>query len=145
MLGIIGADLFVASYSALPLEPSAALLPCGALPRLRSDGDLELVPAGPLRAGLRGTTEPAGPGVPWSSADLLVVPALAIARDGVRLGRGGGSYDRALARVRPGVPVVALLAFDSEFVESLPSEAHDIRVTHVATPSGLEEVPASER
>ena len=29
-----------------------------------------------------------------ATADLVICPALAVARDGVRLGRGGGSYDR---------------------------------------------------
>ena len=45
--------------------------------------------------------------------DAVLVPALAVAADGTRLGRGGGSYDRALARVPPGRAVVALL-YDGE-------------------------------
>ncbi|GAA1795653.1 5-formyltetrahydrofolate cyclo-ligase [Luedemannella flava] len=68
-------------------------------------------------------------------ADLVVVPAVAVDLGGVRLGRGGGSYDRALARVGPGTLVVALL-FDGELVESLPAEPHDRRVHAVITPSG---------
>jgi 5-formyltetrahydrofolate cyclo-ligase len=83
---------------------------------------------------------------PWPSADLLgigaiahvdvvLAPALAVSRTGVRLGRGGGSYDRALARVPPGVPVVALL-HDGEIVEHLPSDEWDVPVTAAITPSG---------
>lgn len=70
------------------------------------------------------------------SAALLLVPALAVDRSGVRLGRGGGSYDRALARVPTGTAVVALL-YDGELVDELPVEPHDRRVTAVLTPSGL--------
>lgn len=71
-----------------------------------------------------------------ASADLVVVPALAVDRNGVRLGRGGGSYDRALARIRDGVPVVALV-HDGEVLSQLPAEAHDRPVSAVVTPTGL--------
>jgi 5-formyltetrahydrofolate cyclo-ligase len=70
-----------------------------------------------------------------SRADLVIVPALAVDETGVRLGRGGGSYDRALARVRPGVPVVALL-HDGELAHTLPAQPHDRRVSAVITPTG---------
>jgi 5-formyltetrahydrofolate cyclo-ligase len=52
------------------------------------------------------------------------------------LGRGGGSYDRALTRVKPGVPVIALL-YREELLATVPAEAHDQRVTAVLTPDGL--------
>jgi 5-formyltetrahydrofolate cyclo-ligase len=64
-----------------------------------------------------------------------VVPAVAVDRQGTRLGRGGGSYDRALARVRPGVLVVAAL-YDGELVDRLPVQAHDRPVGAVVTPGG---------
>ncbi|MGH3743069.1 MAG: 5-formyltetrahydrofolate cyclo-ligase, partial [Micromonosporaceae bacterium] len=51
-----------------------------------------------------------------------------------RLGRGGGSYDRALARLAPGTPVIALL-YDDELIRQLPTQPHDRRVTAVITPS----------
>lgn len=69
-----------------------------------------------------------------ADADLVIVPAVAVDRTGVRLGRGGGSYDRALARVRPGVPMIALL-HDGELAHRLPAEPHDIRVSAVMTPT----------
>ena len=69
-----------------------------------------------------------------TSADAVLVPALAVAADGTRLGRGGGSYDRALARVRDGVPVAALL-HDGEAVEHLPRDPWDRPVTAYVTPS----------
>nr|WP_246267345.1 5-formyltetrahydrofolate cyclo-ligase [Nonomuraea typhae] len=71
------------------------------------------------------------------TAALVIVPALAVdARTGVRLGRGGGSYDRALARVGPNVPIVALL-HDGELIDGVPAEAHDQRVRYAVTPAGL--------
>jgi 5-formyltetrahydrofolate cyclo-ligase len=76
-----------------------------------------------------------------SRADLVIVPALAVDEQGIRLGRGGGSYDRALARVRPGVPVVALL-YDGEVAHMLPAQPHDRRVSAVITPTtGMVRLP----
>lgn len=70
-----------------------------------------------------------------AEVDAVLVPALAVAADGGRLGRGGGSYDRALARVHPGTPVAALL-YDHELLEHVPSEPWDLPVTATVTPSG---------
>ncbi|MEV6966420.1 5-formyltetrahydrofolate cyclo-ligase [Hamadaea sp. NPDC051192] len=70
-----------------------------------------------------------------AEAELIVVPAVAVDRTGVRLGRGGGSYDRALARVPAGTPVIALL-HDGELVHRLAAQPHDRRVTAVVTPLG---------
>lgn len=66
-------------------------------------------------------------------ADVVLVPALAVGRDGGRLGRGGGSYDRALARARG--RTVALL-HRGERVETVPTEPHDRPVDAVVTPDG---------
>jgi 5-formyltetrahydrofolate cyclo-ligase len=65
----------------------------------------------------------------------VLAPALAVARDGSRLGRGGGSYDRALARC-PADAVLAAVVFDEEVVDVLPSDAWDVRVHLAVTPSG---------
>lgn len=73
------------------------------------------------------------------SAELVVVPALAVGRDGTRMGRGGGSYDRALSRVAPGTPVVALL-YDGELLDTVPAEPHDRRVSAVVLPTGVFEL-----
>jgi 5-formyltetrahydrofolate cyclo-ligase len=69
-----------------------------------------------------------------ATVDAVLVPALAVAADGTRLGRGGGSYDRALARVRPDTPIVALL-YDSELRAHVPRDEWDIAVTAYVTPS----------
>jgi 5-formyltetrahydrofolate cyclo-ligase len=70
-----------------------------------------------------------------SAADAVFVPALAVARDGPRLGRGGGSYDRALTRVSSATPRVALL-FAGEVLDALPAAAWDVAMSAVVIPSG---------
>ena len=94
---------------------------------------------GGLVAGPFGTREPAGPWLPPSavaSAAVVLVPALAVDRRGVRLGRGGGFYDRSLALCEPAARLIAVVR-DSEVVDELPGEEHDVPMTHVLTPGGL--------
>jgi 5-formyltetrahydrofolate cyclo-ligase len=111
------------------------------LPRLLPDGDLDWASyEGPdsLAPGPRGLLEPTEPARGTgavASADVVLAPALAIDRTGVRLGRGGGSYDRALARVGPAILTVGLI-YDDELVDELPAEPHDQRVQAAVTPSG---------
>jgi 5-formyltetrahydrofolate cyclo-ligase len=139
----------IAGYVPMPGEPGGAGLPAtlaGAagrllLPVLRPDLDLDWAlftrQAG-LIAADRGLLEPAGPRLgpaAITTAELIVVPAIAVDRRGIRLGRGGGSYDRALARVGTGVPVVAVL-YDGELVDELPAAPHDRPVSAVVTPAG---------
>ena len=69
------------------------------------------------------------------TAGLVLVPALAVASNGTRLGRGGGSYDRALARCAAPTLLVALL-FDGEVVPRLPRDPWDVPVSAVVTPTG---------
>ncbi len=109
------------------------------LPVLRDDYDLDWASyEGPdsLVPGPRGLLEPAaqrrGTGA-ISRADLVIVPALAVDRAGNRLGRGGGSYDRALARVGSQVPTIALL-YDDELLDEVPAGPHDQRVRAVGQP-----------
>jgi 5-formyltetrahydrofolate cyclo-ligase len=93
---------------------------------------------GELEAGRFGLSQPTGPRLGPSAiaeADVVVVPALAVDRVGIRLGRGGGYYDRALVRARPDAVLVAVV-FDDERPDRLPWEVHDRPVTAVVTPSG---------
>jgi 5-formyltetrahydrofolate cyclo-ligase len=69
------------------------------------------------------------------TAALVLVPALAVDRAGHRLGRGGGSYDRALARVPTGI-IVAALVFPGELVERVPTDPWDRPVTALVSPAG---------
>lgn len=92
-----------------------------------------------LRSGPLGLREPAGPrlgAAAIAAADLVLVPALAVDHRGVRLGRGGGYYDRTLPLATPGTPLVAVVR-DDEVLAQLPAEPHDVRVTAILTPSGL--------
>ena len=105
------------------------------------------VDAGGLAPGRYGLLEPAGPRLgpaALGTADVVVVPALAVSRDGVRLGRGGGWYDRALRHARADAVLVAVV-FDDELLDALPAEPHDHRVTAVVTPSGGWEIIGAPR
>ncbi|GGO30227.1 5-formyltetrahydrofolate cyclo-ligase [Microbispora rosea subsp. aerata] len=141
----------VACYWSIGSEPSTqglilALWKHGAtvmLPVQRPDGDLDwAVYDGPdsLAPGPNGIMEPVDVrrGVDAiRTAALVIAPALAVDRvTGVRLGRGGGFYDRALARVGPNVPTVALL-HEGELMEGVPAEPHDQCVRFAALPSGI--------
>ncbi len=136
----------VAAYVPMAGEPGGPALPAALtgvrllLPVLCPDLDLDWAEyTGALVPGRFGLREPAGPRLgpaAIGSASLVIVPAVAVDRRGVRLGRGGGSYDRALARVPAGTMIVAAL-YDGELVTALPADEHDVRVTAVATPAGL--------
>jgi 5-formyltetrahydrofolate cyclo-ligase len=62
-----------------------------------------------------------------------LVPALAVDRSGARLGRGAGFYDRTLPLADADAWLVAVVR-DDEVVDHLPSEPHDVRMTHALTP-----------
>lgn len=136
----------VAAYRSMPGEQPTGqvidrLLAAGVtvlLPVLLDDDDLDWASAeGPLSPGRCGLSEPTGQRLgpaALSRADAVLVPAVAVDRQGRRLGRGGGSYDRALGRARPGVPLIALVA-DAEVLERVPATAHDWSVTVVVTPT----------
>ena len=110
------------------------------LPVLRPDDDLDwAVHTGALQRAGRGLLEPAGPRLgpeAVATADAVLTPGLAVDPGGMRLGRGGGSYDRALGRVPVGTFTCALL-YDGELVDRVPADRHDRPVTAVATPSGV--------
>jgi 5-formyltetrahydrofolate cyclo-ligase len=112
------------------------------LPLLRPDNDLEWAAyRGPtsLAPAKRGLLEPVGESLGLdaiATADVVLTPGLAVDRTGMRLGRGGGSYDRALGRVPVGTPVLTLL-YDGEVLDKVPYGEHDRRVSGAVTPSGV--------
>ncbi|ORB00850.1 5-formyltetrahydrofolate cyclo-ligase [Mycolicibacter minnesotensis] len=83
-----------------------------------------------------GLLEPPAPWLPpqtLAEADLIVVPAVAVDRRGMRLGRGAGFYDRSLPWRRPQIPLVAVVR-DAELLDTVPAQAHDVPMTHALTP-----------
>jgi 5-formyltetrahydrofolate cyclo-ligase len=144
----LGGSRAFAAYAPEETEPGHGRLPA-AYTQLGARVLLPVVPpegrelawavdTGRLAPGRFGLLEPVGPrlgATAIGTVDIVVVPALGVARDGIRLGRGGGYYDRALRHARPDAIVVALV-FDDEFVDELPAEPHDRRVNAVVTPSG---------
>ena len=137
----------VAAYVSVGTEPDTgglvyALWKRGTyvlLPLLRADSDLDWASyegpdsLGPGPHGLLEPTEPPRGVTAVTSADLVIVPALAVDRSGMRLGRGGGSYDRALARIGAAVPTIALI-YDDELLEEVPAGPLDRPVRMVAQP-----------
>ena len=127
----------VAAYVPLATEPGGPdLVPALAaaaerllLPVLLDDNDLDwAVYDGTLAPGRFGLREPAGPRLgpgAVAEAGLVLLPGLAVAPDGTRLGQGGGSYDRVLPRVEA-VTIVPL--YPGEWLARLPAEPHDQRV-----------------
>ncbi|BBH64857.1 hypothetical protein ACTI_15420 [Actinoplanes sp. OR16] len=147
----------IAAYVPVGAEPGgaglpgllAAALPVGGrllLPVLLPDDDLDWAAYdGSLTTASRGLREPGGPRLgPGAirTADLILVPALAVGPTGVRMGRGGGSYDRVLARLGDPGPFTVALLHDGEFVAEVPAEPHDRAVRGVITPTdGLIRLP----
>ncbi|MBW5421000.1 5-formyltetrahydrofolate cyclo-ligase [Streptomyces sp. BG9H] len=101
----------------------------GSLVRVRHQGKIELLEPSGARLGPQAVL----------TADAVLLPGLAVDERGARLGRGGGSYDRVLARLeRSGAdPALVVLLYDREVVAHLPVEAHDHPVHAVVTPSGV--------
>ncbi len=141
----------VAAYAPLSSEPGfpdlvdAVVAICGTvlLPVARASDDGVPLPlqwcecrSGALVAAPYGLVEPPPPWLPpaaLGSVRTVLVPALAIDRRGVRLGRGAGFYDRSLGLADPAARLIAVVR-DEELVDELPFEGHDVTMTHALTP-----------
>jgi 5-formyltetrahydrofolate cyclo-ligase len=89
-----------------------------------------------LAPGPFGLREPAGPRLGPEAVErarLVLLPALAADRRGVRLGQGGGFYDRTLPLARADARLVVVLG-DGELVDELPAGPHDRRVSAAILP-----------
>ncbi|MEU5594550.1 5-formyltetrahydrofolate cyclo-ligase [Streptomyces sp. NPDC020298] len=109
----------------------------GSLARVQHGGKMALLEPSGQRLGPDAVT----------AADAVLLPGLAVDTRGMRLGRGGGSYDRVLARLeRAGAdPALVVLLYDAEVVERVPEEPHDRPVHAVVTPSGVRRFRDTQR
>jgi len=142
-----GSQPCVAIYRSLPTEPPTEAL----AEMLHTRGVMvlvpEMLPDKDLDWHELRTDGSEGPGLGSEAigdAQVIFTPALAVDHSGTRLGQGGGSYDRALARRHPHAVVVAIVNDEEYAVQPLPRDAQDVRVNAVITPgSGLTPIRAS--
>ncbi|MEU3458606.1 5-formyltetrahydrofolate cyclo-ligase [Streptomyces sp. NPDC006733] len=143
----------VAAYVSMGTEPGTrelidALRAAGTrvlLPVLMADNDLDWAAyegPGALERTDRGLFEPTGPRLgpeAVTRAGVVLLPGLAVDGAGLRLGRGGGSYDRVLARLERdgGRPALMVLLYANEVVDRVPREPHDHPVHLAVTPGGI--------
>ncbi len=146
--GLRRVGLYRAVASELDLGALASALPRrtqALYPRMRRHG-LVFVPAHPRwQATAVRTLEPAGR-VQWPvwSLDVLLLPLLACDARGMRLGQGGGWYDRTLAGSRWRRPLCVGVGFDEQYTTTVPAAAHDApldvylsaRIARAFTPRG---------
>ena len=147
VLGLVRAGQTLGAYVPVGTEPGSR----DVLDELRATGVQVLLPVvtgaapldwavydGELRPGSHRLLEPTGPRLgpaAISTAELILVPALAVDRTGVRLGRGAGHYDRSLVLAAPGAARIGVVR-DQEFLPRLPADRHDVRMTAILTPTG---------
>jgi len=133
-VSVVGEPPTGSLLEALAARGVRVLLPV-VLPDLDLDWALDDGTRHPVRG--PGGLEPGGPRLgrdAIATADVVIVPALAVDTRGGRLGQGGASYDRALTRTRAGVLVVALLHDDELLSQAVPTAEHDRPVDAVVTP-----------
>jgi 5,10-methenyltetrahydrofolate synthetase len=99
---------------------------------LHTVGDI----AGHVTRGYRGIPEPLStrPRIAAAEVDWVLVPGVAFSPDGIRLGYGGGYYDRLMATMVTATARIAG-AFDAQIAERIPAAAHDLRVDQIITES----------
>jgi 5-formyltetrahydrofolate cyclo-ligase len=86
--------------------------------------------------GYLGIPEPreASASIAPADVDFVLVPGVAFDQEGLRLGYGGGFYDRLVPLLRPDAALVAG-AFDEQVVDAVPAASHDARVALLLTPT----------
>ena len=153
----------IACYLSAPTEPGTnalvrALLDHGfeiIAPRVRA-GHLDwavVVATSSFETGSFGIREVTGPTVgldtePLRSAELVFVPALAIDHRGVRLGQGGGFYDRTLEHLVTGPaggPLLIGVINQDELYDELPAEDHDRLVAAALSQTSITYLPVEPR
>jgi 5-formyltetrahydrofolate cyclo-ligase len=138
----------ISCFLSIPSEPGTRDFVAGAvargirvlLPITRKDGLLDWIvatPDGDITEGMFGLPEPVGEvlgPIAVNDVDLMVIPAAAVDRRGMRLGWGRGYFDKTIGSMERCPPVYAVV-FDSEVLDEVPSDRHDQPVTGVVTPT----------
>lgn len=128
---------YVALRDEVPVDALAPPVLC--LPRVADDGTMTLhLDTEPRERHQVGIEQPPAGlvAVEPSSLAAVLVPGRVFDRDGYRLGRGGGHYDRLLPRLTPGTSVIGVTTA-ARVVDRLPREPHDRPMTHLATEQGV--------
>lgn len=116
------------------------------LPVTRVDGLLDWAVAtedGEIAEGMFGLPEPVGEllgPIAVNDVDLMIIPAAAVDRTGMRLGWGRGYFDKTIGSME-GCPPVFAVVFDSEFVDDVPRDKHDQPVSGIVTPTRTIRLP----
>ena len=139
----------VALFSPLPDEPDVEELWQGkpgpfCYPRIAPGGlefvDVEkiedLAVSAKWHPHIREHTLAEAPIVEPAEIGIILVPGLAFTRQGHRLGRGGGYYDRYLAQL-PSTTFKLGVCFSIQIVPALPIEPHDQPMDAVVTENGV--------
>jgi 5-formyltetrahydrofolate cyclo-ligase len=138
----------ISCFLSIPTEPGTREFVAGAvargirvlLPITRVDGLLDwavATPDGDIAEGMFGLPEPVGEvlgPIAVNDVDLLVIPAAAVDRSGMRLGWGRGYFDKTIGSMERCPPVYAVV-YDSEVLDEVPSDRLDQPVTGVVTPT----------
>ena len=79
------------------------------------------------------------PAILTATLDVMILPGLAFDANGNRLGHGGGWYDRQLesGESHQNVPLRIGVCYDEQFVDAVPHDRFDVRMTMVVTPSAI--------
>ena len=135
-------DMVLASYKALPTEVSLSDFESTqsdqlkfVIPKIDSKGAMQFIWSGSEKSfetNAWGVQQPVGGDTcPLKDIDVFLVPGLAFDRNGNRLGRGKGCYDRALSK-STGLKIGCGGSYQI-YNDSLPVEDHDVSMDALCT------------
>jgi 5-formyltetrahydrofolate cyclo-ligase len=132
----------IAVYHATSIEPATSLLISELsktrnvyLPKVTGNDLVWVKNPVEFSKGAFNISEPVGKELTFENCPeikALILPALAADKNGLRLGKGGGYYDRLLSKIDPGILKIALL-FDHEILDEVPAEPHDQKVNYLVS------------
>lgn len=144
-LSLIGAtETDIALYNSTPLEPPTGYLLSELsktkniyLPKVNGQDLVWFKNPKEFQIGAFNILEPKGEGNDFSEftkISTLILPAFAVTKSGIRIGKGGGYYDRLLAKLNPSIKKIALV-FDDEILEEIPHDSNDQKIEYIVSES----------